>query len=536
MKILIVEDERLTRESLVDSLRLRGYSDIETATDGNDALQTLDRFKPDLILSDIRMPGMDGLQLLGHIRDKGIHGVFIIISSYDSFEFAQKAVRLGAFSYMLKPIDDRELEDQLERAETSIRREQEQRNENADTGLLARKYRNLAQRQAIQKFVEEEHLNEEERWTALREADIRFEHPLYLVAKAKIDGYADPESHLSVVDQSLYAFGIANIASELMLHGGIDTYPFTQDDSIVFLLNVPVEYASSATERLETLWSHVAAQVRSHLKLTLTIGVGSLTDNIADVNDSYTQASKAAMSRIMGGGNRVYFAGSSEEKRIEATIAIDYLTEQKLLHGLEQGSKEAVRGLIRELYSPYFSRSNEFIGSLMKLNFSVAFTLFKLMHQLDTPPERFLGSELKVYRQMNQCADLSSLLSYCENMTDVCIDEIQAGRKLNPDTSMAKALAYIVEHYDQDIGLASVSEHVHMSPAYFSKQFKLKYNQNFIEFLIQFRINKAKELLKSGAYTAQEVSRMVGINDEKHFFRTFKKITGLTPGSYKKGN
>ncbi|MEX2104312.1 MAG: response regulator, partial [Bacilli bacterium] len=120
MKILIVEDEKLTRDSLENDFKELGYSSVEKASDGIEALESIEVNKPDVIFADVRMPRMDGLRLLHEIKKSGSPPIFVVVSSYDSFEYAKTALEQGAFAYLLKPVGENDLKSCLGRIENRI--------------------------------------------------------------------------------------------------------------------------------------------------------------------------------------------------------------------------------------------------------------------------------------------------------------------------------------------------------------------------------------------------------------------------------
>jgi len=275
----------------------------------------------------------------------------------------------------------------------------------------------------------------------------------------------------------------------------------------------------------------IITSIREYLKFSVTVGVGETFCALSNIQNSYTQAKKAAMSRMTRGGNRVYSYKMLTSELTASSLVMNFEVEQKLQLCMEKCEKEAAKSIIHQFYQ----QAKEQSTNLMKLNFNVAVTLTKLLNRLELTPEAFLGSELKLYRQLNSCTSLDQLLLTLDEILEICFQQIRKNDKVWNNSVMAKAMEFILHHYNEEISLQSVAEHISLSPAYLSKQFKKTYNLNFIEFLIQYRIEKARELLKTSSYTANEVASIVGFKDEKHFFRTFKKITGVTPGAYKRG-
>lgn len=532
MKILIVEDEQLTRESLSFNLKKLGYEDILEASDGLDAMEKFREYAPDIILADIKMPKMDGLQFLSELRKANHNTIFIIISSYDLFEYARKAIQHGVFSYLLKPIKNEELNNCLLNAQESILQSKSESDKNITSKIKVRKYMDMAKKQLIQSLVESDNQDDTYTKSRLSEVDINFEHKNFLITVAQIDNLEELTQITSHEDMQLYKFCIENIACEILSENGILAFPFSIEGGQGFLLNIP-SFDDSLQLQLKDIFIKVKEALSSCMNFTITIGVGSVVDKPSQFPTSFEYARKAVMSRLSDGGNRVYFYKSMEDRSSAGLILIDYEMEQKIFISFEKCDKTALLGIIEGLYKLYSSPSD---GKLfMKLNFQLVLTIFKVLNQIGINPEQLFGNEFKIYNQLNTCSNIESILDLYSKIINTCFESIEGTQKLWSKKIMARAMEYIINNYNKNIGLNNVSDYVNMSPAYFSKQFKLEYNENFIDYLIRYRINKAQEFLKEGTYTASEVSKMVGFNDDKYFYKTFKKIVGITPGSYRKG-
>jgi two-component system response regulator YesN len=155
------------------------------------------------------------------------------------------------------------------------------------------------------------------------------------------------------------------------------------------------------------------------------------------------------------------------------------------------------------------------------------------MNTFDLNCEELLGDEFVLYNSLNVYSNINTIIEFFDKKLSVCFENISIVREKGNKKLMAKAKEYIAINYSKDITLESISEHVHLSATYFSKQFKCFFGENFVDYVVNYRINKAKELLKKGVYKANEVSKMIGFSNEKYFYKVFKKHTGFTPSEYK---
>ena len=164
------------------------------------------------------------------------------------------------------------------------------------------------------------------------------------------------------------------------------------------------------------------------------------------------------------------------------------------------------------------------MGDFHKLNFQLILLIYKIMNTFGQNSEELLGDEFVLYNCLNAHSSIDTIIEFFEKQLDVCFENISIIREKGNKKLMEKAKEFIFMNYNKDITLESLSDHVHLSAAYFSKQFKYFFGENFIDYLINYRINKAKEFLKEGVYKANEVSKMIGFNDEKYFIRFSRGI------------
>ncbi|QGQ98777.1 response regulator [Paenibacillus psychroresistens] len=537
MRIMIVEDEKFTREAIAKDILGIGNHQVAQAVDGIHALEIVNEFQPELILADIRMPRMDGLALLKEIKNAYPKIVFIIISSHESFEYAQIAIQNGALSYLLKPFDIEDLKGCLLRVEFLFNKEKEANNWLNETEQNARKHKELSKKYILKEWIENDslQLNEIDFNSRLKGVDITFPYSAFIVISVNIDSLNQLIALHTHPDLQLFLFCIENITEEIIGKLNINVHPFESEGSLSFLLNSPVH--PNLPEQITGACQEIVRTISKLMKFTITIGIGCEVQAVSNLHTSYAQSKKATLSNLGKGGNQVFKYIEAREESLSPKVLIDYEIETQLLLFMEACDKASALHLITGLYNQ--TKEQNRIGEpadFMKLNFHISIVIFKLMNQLKLHPEELFYSEIKLYKQLNNCTSFQEMLEVIAYICDKCFEEITTHDRTWNNTLITKAMNYLLKHYNEDISLQSVSKQLFISSPYLSRQFKKVYNQNFTDFLINYRINKAKEFLLTGQYTASEVSALIGFKDDKHFFRTFKKITGLTPRVYKLGN
>lgn len=197
-------------------------------------------------------------------------------------------------------------------------------------------------------------------------------------------------------------------------------------------------------------------------------------------------------------------------------------------------NKKEALNIITNLYQPFYSSVLDRPEGLMKLNFQIIYTIYRIMDQMGLNLEQSIGSEIELYNQVNSFSKWDKVEEFFSTLVQVCLDITEEHQTPWNKRIMARAMDYILKNFNAEISVGMVAEHVNLSQSYFCKLFKEEYNESFTDFLIKLRIKKSMEYLKQGVYTVSEISRIVGFNDEKYFHRAFKKATGITPGNFKK--
>lgn len=531
MKILIADDEAPVREAFSRSLRHFGITEIREAEDGIEAYQVISEFSPDMVLADIKMPGMNGIELLAKVREVQGNVLFVFISGYDFFEYAQKAIDLGAFGYLLKPVRDSELGVLIEKAREKLAFEARQRQLQVMMRIKADEGREYMRRRFIRQLLTEGRVTDQDAAARLKDLDIVMTEEAFCVLVVSLDRYAEITSTMPEKEKELLRFSIDNIATELLKESGFKLFAFDMEDGQGYLLPLPGR-DSAFRDRLVQIGENLINQICNFLSYSVTIGIGAQVFSLGELGRSYEGAIKAVMQRLGSGCGKVY-AFDEQTGTHENVRTLDFKTEQELLACLECGDLPAATALVEELYLPFRRMEKIDAGAFRKQNFQLIMLLFKLLGNASIQAEELLGDEFTLYTQVNACTSLDEVEAWFGSKLELSISHIQERHEKSSRKMIDLAKAYIYRNYNRDITLESVAEHVHLSPTYFSRLFKQEMGDNFSDFVINYRIVQARELLKEGVYKANEVSRIVGFRDEKYFYKVFKKLTGFTPGEYK---
>ena len=527
IKVVIADDEaRVCQliQALADWDSL-GMAVVGTAHNGIDALELIQREQPDIVITDIRMPGCSGLELIERAHAINDSTDFVIISGHAHFEYAQTAIKFGVGDYLLKPINREALMATLGRlrekhlassARHALTAKLIHRSRCDLDKLRASLFFDVLLTEPPAAIPERERLNEEYHY-ALGMGQLRA-----FVLKADFEREEYNDEALTVLEER---------AREL-LRGGLRGC--CVDAELCFRSGMGYGLCSYAPER--------GAEVRCRLKdamdrlltqgalfpgLVFTLGLGSAVDDVRELGASLSTALEAVEERILEGGGRVL-------EQVPPTSALD---SAALLEEFSRAVGDAV-----ELLDP--DAATAAAALLVQRACAVpgicGRELLALVREAGHRMTVLLGGDTRepvLSGFLRDCALSGNVVRLSECLTTLVSALMKAlceERRQANTRPIRLAKQFIKEHYMEPITLEQVSDAAGFNASYFSALFKKETGVGFLEYLSETRIDQAKELLRETSLSVAEICTRVGYNDGKHFTKTFTKYTSLKPGEFRK--
>ncbi|MGG3454011.1 response regulator [Paenibacillus rhizolycopersici] len=548
-KLILADDEEDVREgllSLIDWESL-GYTVMETAENGKEAAELVEKHAPDVVVTDIQMPFMNGLQLSEWIREQYPATKIIILTGYEEFEYAQKAIRLGIDEYVLKPFSAGELAEILTKVKMQIDEEVAAK-ENVQ--LLTEHYRkNLPILQSLfLSSLVSRRLQETEIHEKCEHYDLDLSGERYQVSVIRIDstavrressGSGEPGNRQASVslkdtnDTQLQLFAVYNIAEEMVrLHSG--DRAFIHHDEVVVLSIAEPSMEDQLADRTLQLLEEIRFSVERFLKLTVTIGAGSEVEQLSELAGSYEEAVKALDYRVILGGNKVIWIEDVESRQY-VPLSMDELREKELVRCLKVGSDQELTDLLEELFSDLADSKasyQDFQVYLLEMLTSV----IKVAKDVHVDLDKLFGEGAGFLGQFIKFSHAEEAKTW---FLDVCMKlkhSIASDRQSSYNKLVDEAKDYIMSHYDDnDISIAKVCQHLHISTGYFSNIFKKETKTTFVNYLMGVRMDAAQDLLATTDLKAFEIAERVGFADPNYFSFCFRKKYGISPKEYRTG-
>lgn len=524
-KLLFVDDEALIREGISENIcwESLGYELAGVCENGREAVSFLESNQVDVVLTDICMPFMDGMELSAYIRREQPHVKVLILSGYDDFAYAKKAIKYGVEEYILKPITSFELREVLTELKQKMDKEDALREKQKEIYSAYRKGQLLLRSEALWHTITGTK-TEEECALERQNAGIHLSCSCYLAAAAALSVYTEEcrPSDKSRKEQSLMSFIVYNLCSEIMekYKGG---EVCQGKDNRVFLL-FTAEDVSQAEEKIQQICSEIIAQVNRNMGMGITIALGSWQTSLGNVYQSYEQAERALKQNYAAGDNRVI--DSRNRKPAKTTEAALEDIGDNLVRHVRECSLEKLEldiDRIREILCESCYQKPEAVEALLEMKQKTD----KLLHTLkvDRPSEK---AEEEIRQSASAKEALEVLLCYVKDQARELDSVAGAGASVS-----YLAYEYIESHYgESSLSLQEVCRHLGVSTTRFSSAFKQTFGKTFMDVLIGIRMEKARELLAMTELKNYEIAEKVGFGDPHYFSIAFKKATGMTPTEY----
>lgn len=556
-RVLLVDDEEDVREGLIvevdwEALDLRI---VGLAENGREALEMAERVEPDIVVTDISMPFMDGLELARRLRERNPLVKVVILTGYDEFDYARQAVSLSVDEYLLKPFSAAHLAELLTRLRGQMAAE-------------------VAERENVQQLREHYYAS-----LPLMQADLmatllhRRKPPAYIHGKAEQCGldlkgirygvsvvtlHTDgktPKQSLNASslksdqretteevqasaagairdseDGELKQFAALNVAAEVWAEHEAG-HAFIHQEAIV-LLFVDRWGGEDGEKRQQQALETVIRSINHYLRMQATIGSGALVQSLDQVKHAYEDALLALDYRLVPGTDPLIYIGDVE-RQSAGKLRFDELKQQALTRCLKAGTQdeldEVLDIIFREITAEH-GRSDIQLYLIEALT-----TVWKAAQASGEQMEDIFGAGFQLYADLFRLPGLPEAKG---KVREVCANvqrRIASGRQHAYKDIVEQALSFTKQHYaDPELSIQKVCGHLHISSGYFCAIFKKEVQLTFLQYLMQIRMEAAKELLRSTDLKSFQIAEQVGFAEPNYFSFCFKKHIGTSPKEYRK--
>lgn len=524
-KVLLVDDE----EEVIDVIEKKiswealGFEVIGSANNGVKALELVEKLQPDVVITDIKMPYMDGLELSKKLNSdyQNIH--IIIFTGFDEFEYAKEAVHLEIDEYMLKPINSQELSDCLKRLKETLDTERE---EKLNVKKLEDYFNDSLPVLQTNLFISliEGRINDADYEQFLRAYQIDMKGPYFCCALFHTSQHHVPEG----MNPLLLSMSVEREVKD-RIAASYKSQAFTYLGNTVVIIELASEDAMTQfTDDCDRFckWAYRV------MGAVVTAGIGRICDSLLNINNSYNGAREAVSYRVLYGTQRAINIGEIAPKEQEISIQSEDTKMHELFKAIHLGSKDAIESAaqkeVEKLHqnaktvSQYHLATMEMVG---------AFYRFCANNFIDF--DQFCGGIHNLYEKVPEM-DESTLTSWITDSSVAISEELQKARTNTSRRMVKDAQNMVIDRYmEPDLSLDTVCSALGVSNSYFSSLFKKEMGKSFITYLTDYRMDHAASLILETNEKSYKIAERVGYQDANYFSYVFKKKFGVSPSKYR---
>ena len=530
-KVLLVDDETLIREAISENIQWEeiGFSFMGACENGKQAMEAIEKEQPDLLLTDINMPFVDGMELTKFVYENYPDTKVIIISGFDEFEYAKNAVKYQVLEYILKPITPMEFTETLLRVKKMF---DERKESQRDMKKIRSAYvSNLPMVQGrylhnlLNGTVDYAKLDEKQ-----EELRLNLSAGCYNTALVEGDSLEPFTSQYANVKDELALFAVYNITAEIVAseNCGIAFQGTDEKTAILFM----GDEEESLKIKMKQILPKIHQAMEEFLQIQVTIAVGKSVKRLEELPDSFAKTKSALEYKFMLGGNQTIEAEEYEEirnsaKHIDIFEWASQMATTIRTNKIEEISQKTEQ-FVEQVKLSYVNKNRSFVY-VQNLVLSVI-NLLELPEELE---DEIYSQERNFMKQIYECENLDEIELRLRGTFRYICNLMSNQRDSYGKRQAMLALDYIEKNYaDSSVTLNSVCTALAMSTSYFSSVFKNYTGETFIESLTKKRMEKAKILLEQGNLKTYEIAEAVGFSDAHYFSVAFKKTVGKTPTGY----
>ncbi len=529
-KLLIADDEPWLRKRLKLTIdwESMGITELYDAEDGAEALKLAAQYEPDIIITDIDMPELSGIDLMKTLNESAMYPQIILISGYSEFEYARSAVKFGAVDYLLKPVDEEELKRIVNKCVATL--DQNRYNKelieqlSSSTHLLREKiYADILQGNMNYNKVPA---------VRLKELGVSFPSQGAICIIAHLHPASQTISE-SGIEETLADFSINNVINEMLTSRFDEVISFRLDDTNVFIVfsdHTPEVLTSGAQQVLAA----AKEQISDLLSVRIAYGAGSVAKSLAELSASYREARY----NINLCCSRSYVSTAAEDEKINDFQAVyEEYNIKSLIANVKNGDAAATTQLLAELIRDFINHSGGSPSSLQNklLYLNVINSLFKSCLPFLPVSEDIIKLCVDYIEESAAFYTVEKMHAQLQSLTSLLLEQYQSYMGSKRHWLIDKIVAYINENYASALTMRDVASAFFLNPSYFCKLFKEETGVTFTNYLMKVRVENAKRFMAESSMKLYDVASAVGYTNVQYFSTVFKEIEGITPSQYRSG-
>lgn len=532
-KVVIVDDDRHVLSSMKKLIPWSALNAVcvGLGMDGKHGIELITELKPHIVITDIYMPIMNGLEMIESIQNKGFTGKIIILSGYSDFEYARQALRLHVSDYLSKPVQLQTIQNVLGNVILQIEQETNRELEQQGLQKQLKIFEPIVKEQYVVSLLtgtlQQNHADRYARWS---ESVSNFQHVVIAIEMLRKERVSD----VSIPDWHLFRFAVNNIISEVLEQEwpGSEFADFYSHHSALLLHFDKQWSAESVLQKTLEIGERMIKLCWDYLNIRLHLGVGGVKQQERDIHDSTEEAFLALYRKQRAAHSDMYVFQYEDEER---TAEKDFFYPEhipfffQLAEAIKYARQSRVIDIIDEHLNTLASLNPAYpTGDLQQLGQEIWIIVANSFYETGVLLEELYVSN-EIRSEIKEVSGIEAYRSWIHDKIISIYAKLSLNENIKHKQAVDFAIEYIHEHYAEDINLAELSEKVSLSRNHLSMIFKKKIGDTFNNYLTKVRMEKAKRLLLEGKYLIYEVAEMVGYKNVPYFSTLFKKYTNSNP-------
>mgnify|MGYP002509731185 CR=1 FL=1 len=532
--IVIADDDELALAALKEMIHVKNVKVSAVFTQSQDALDYIKEQQPDILITDMKMPRIDGIELIKMAKQMKPDIQVIAVSSYKDFNYVKESFREGSVDYILKHMLTEETVTQaLLEAMSRVKRNEKKQ----DNFAVMEESRNILREKIFSQMLKEE-IPVEKAADLLQKYKLSLDVGSTMVMVCEIDGYASISERFQDEDKRIFLNAIRNIIDRVtekvpervIIKISEECYAilmtFADVKSQLYIYSSCAQYAQ-----------HLNTNVKKLMNVDMSVSLGRPCMSLADIAASFQECRNMLKEKFFEGKGKVYdnYTGIKERKPQENGQSKGMFSGSKV-HQKISAMDESCVGDVKQVFQYY--KENKIPAMVIELGIVEMLNVgYRIVDEKDLDEIRQKENFHIMYGKIKKLTTADEICSAIQEFYRDIISELKK-RNSAEQTGYSKytcqTIKYVGTNYKTAVSLQDLAEEMGIHYAYLSKVFKQDTGVNFGEYLNHIRIEKAKELIKSGNYTIKEISAEVGFNQYNYFFKVFKQAEGCTPTEYEK--
>lgn len=508
-KILIVDDEKKERDGIESLINYFEFDlDISKASNGEEALRKINSERFDILLTDIKMPIMDGIKLLDNIQKINQDMIFVIYSAYGEFEYAQNAISLGVYKYILKPIQFQEFKKVFE--------------EIIELCHIKNKRKKISEKLNEQFSEIQSYKLEKQILTLIENKQV----PIELLSEVvELESRFSSEKHIPVLLSSptnLFVIYGEQIEKKINCLFKEDVLNMNIADNqillLIFLKTVDKKWEEDFKRKFESLIKAIIQKYNSQMLVV----IGNVLSGLSELNKEYDTLAQLSDYQFFMHESGILFHNQNLMYHAEVDMMTLYL--EKMYNEFKAKNYKAVDDELTRIYD-FIEEHTGFSSIYVKYIFTEAIRKI-------CDISNYHVDLTEIVEKIYQVNSLNQMKEVIENVIEYIIKNDVEEQSENRIVKMAKRIIFD-QYYDSNLSLSKIASELHVSPSYMSSLFKVETGENLVKYITQYRIKRAKDLLRETNMKICDICKNVGYHNHSYFTSIFSNIEGLSPGEYR---